>query len=62
MIQRATATFTAQEVGLVAIGLIMINPKKLISEMKLQMKGKEIEKLINKHVNEGATNCVFGRR
>ena len=61
MIQKATLNFTAEEMGLISVGLITINPKTFFSEMKPLMTGKEIDNLINKHVKEGNTNCVFGR-
>lgn len=63
MLSRAVKEMTAVEVGLLAVGLVMINPKKFFDEMKPQMTGKEIEDLLLKQVGEiKDENCAFGKK
>ena len=63
MLSRAVKEMTAVEVGLLAVGLVMINPKKFFNEMKPQMTGKEIEDLLLKQVGEiKDENCAFGKK
>ena len=54
---------TGQQVGLLAAGLIMINPKKFFDEMKDEMTGKEIEDLLVKQTDKtNMNNCAFGKK
>lgn len=60
MISNAAAEMTAKDVGLLAAGLTMINPKKFFDKMKDQMTGQEIEKLLLEMISELLGNCSFG--
>ena len=54
---------TAGQIGLLAAGLIMINPKKFFDQMKDEMTGKEIENLLIKQLDQtDINNCAFGKK
>lgn len=54
---------TAEQIGLLAAGLIMINPKKFFDQMKDQMTGTEIQNLLCKQIDQNPMdNCAFGKK
>ena len=62
MISNAANEMSAKEVGILAAGLTMINPKQFFDSMKPVMTGKEIEKLFLEQIeNNNWNNCAFGK-
>ena len=62
MISNAAKEMSATNVGLLAAGLTMINPKQFFDNMKPVMTGKEIKNLFLKQIERNNwDNCSFGK-